>query len=154
MLYIDDVSFPGHGNVTGAFWSRDRRILAVASTFRRLTEPPARAAYSGHKLRFRVSLYRSPARQPIAVFNDAVLPINDMRFHPTATVVAIGAGSYDGGYLFQGQLVLWDWTSSRARSVRAIPEVRRLRFTDAGDDIETIVRPWDDGAGDSPIGDP
>jgi hypothetical protein len=151
MLYFDDVSLPGHGNITGAFWSPDRRILAVTSAFRLLTEPPARAAYGGHTLRYRVSLYRPPSRQPIAVFDGAVLPINDVAFHPTKPLVALGAGSYDGGYFFHGQLVLWDWAESLSQSLRAIPEVKRLRFSRDGNDIETFVRPWDDGAGDGPL---
>jgi hypothetical protein len=151
MLYLDDVSLPGHGNVSGAFWSQDRRILAVTSIFRLLTEPPARAAYGGQKLRYRVSLYRPPSRRPIAVFDDAVLPIKDLAFHPTKTVLALGAGSYDGGFFFKGQLVLWDWAESRSNSFRAIPEILRLRFTDGGDDIEAIVRPWDDGCGEGQV---
>jgi len=154
MHFLDDVSLPGHGKISGAFWSPDRRILAVASVFRLLTEPPARAAYGGHRLRYRVSLYRPPSRRPIAVFDDARLPINDVTFHPTKTVVAIGAGTYDGGYMFKGQLVLWDWTLAPAQSIRAIPEVKRLRFVDCGDDIDAIVRPWDDGAARSHLRDP
>lgn len=154
MLYFDDVFLPGHGDITGAFWSPDRRILAVTSALRLLTEPPARAAYGGHKLRYRVSLYRPPSRQPIAMFDDAVLPINDVAFHPTKPLVALGAGSYDGGYCFDGQLVLWDWAESSSQSLRAIPEVVRLRFSADGHDIEAFVRPWDDGAGDGPLTEP
>jgi hypothetical protein len=31
MLYLDDVSLPGHGDISGVFWSQDREILAVTS---------------------------------------------------------------------------------------------------------------------------
>jgi hypothetical protein len=144
MLYLDDVSLPGHGDITGVFWSQDSRILAVTSVFRLLTEPPARATYGGHKLRYRVSLYLPPSRKPVAVFDHAAFPINDVAFHPTKPTVVIGAGSYDGGYLFEGQLVLWDWAASRSRSLRAIPEVVRVRFTNDAGDIEALVRPWDE----------
>lgn len=151
MLYLDDVSLPGHGDISGAFWTPDRRTLAVTSVFRLLTEPPARAAYGGQKLRYRVALYRPPSRRPIAVFDDAVLPINDVAFHPTKPVVALGSGSYDGGFMFEGQLVLWDWTTSWSQSLGVIPEVTRLRFSDHGDGIEAVVRPWDEEFGETPI---
>jgi hypothetical protein len=151
MLYLDDVSLPGHGDISGVFWRQDHQILAVASVFRLLTEPPARAAYAGHKLRYRVSLYRPPSRRPIAVFDRLAFPINDVGFHPTRPVVVLGGGSYDGGYMFEGQLTLWDWVSGQSQSLREIPEILRVRFTDGGNDIEAIVRPWDEGFGEGQI---
>lgn len=154
MLYLDDASLPGHGDITGVFWSPDRRVLAVTSVFRLLTEPPARAAYGGHKLRYRVSLYLPPSRKPVAVFDHAAFPINDLGFHPTKPVVVLGAGSYDGGHAFEGQLVLWDWATPWSQSMRAIPDVVRVRFTNDGDDIEAIVRPWDEGDGEDQIENP
>lgn len=154
MIFLDDVSLPGHGKISSACWSQDRRILAVTSTFRLLTEPPARAAYGGQKLRYRLALYRPPSRRPIAVFDHAILPINDVAFHPTKTVVAVGGGSYDGGYMFQGQISLWDWTLSWSKSFCPIPEVTGLRFSQGGNEIEAIVRPWDDGAGETQLDDP
>jgi hypothetical protein len=151
MLYLDDVSLPGHGEISGVFRSRDHQILAVASVFRPLTEPPARAAYAGRKLRYRVSLYRPPSRRPIAVFDRSAFPINDVGFHPTRPLVVLGAGSYDGGYMFEGHLTLWDWVSGQSQSLRAIPEIVRVRFTEDGNDIEAIVRPWDEGFGEGRI---
>jgi hypothetical protein len=154
MQFIDDVSLPGHGNISGAFLSLDSRILIVTSAFRRLTEPPARASYGGHRLHYRAALYRVPSRRPLAVFDDARYPIRDVAFHPTRTMVVLGAGSYDGGYLFHGQLIVWDWTQAWSKSLRQIPEVVRVRFDQAGEDVEAIVRPWDDGAGHQQSHDP
>jgi hypothetical protein len=147
MHFIDDVSLPGHGHITGAFQSLDSRTLVVTSAFRRLTEPPGRASYGGHRLHYRVALYRPPSRRPIAVFDDARYPIRDVAFHPTRTMLALGAGSYDGGYFFRGQLIVWDWTQAWSKSLRQIPEIVHVRFDEAGEDVEAIVRPWDDGAG-------
>jgi hypothetical protein len=154
MQFIDDVSLPGHGTITGAFLSLDSRLLVVTSAFRRLTEPPARASYGGHRLHYRAALYRVPSRRPIAVFDDVRYPIRHVAFHPTRTIVLLGAGSYDGGYFFHGQLIVWDWTQGWSRSLRQIPEVLRVRFDQAGEDVEAIVRPWDDGAGYPQIHDP
>jgi hypothetical protein len=148
MQFIDDISLPGLGKISGAFWSPDHQLFAVTSDFQRLTEPPARATYGGHLFEHRVSLYRPPSRHPIAVLDKVVLPIRDIAFHPTKTVIAVGAGSYDGGCLFQGQLVLWDWAEGRLKSLRKIPETVEVEFTDTGDDIEALVRPWSEDLGE------
>src|ERR1700722_7222522 len=148
MHFIDDVSLPGLGRISGAFWSHDHQLFAVTSDFQRLTEPPARATYGGHLFEHRVSLYRPPSRQPIAVLDKAVLPIRDISFHPTKTVMVVGGGSYDGGYLFEGQLVLWDWVQGWSKSLRKIPETVQVEFTDTGDDIEALVRPWAEDLGE------
>lgn len=105
--FVDDVSLPGVGRITGAFWSPDARLMAVASCFRRLTEP-ARASYGGHRLKYRRSLYRPPCRHPIAVYDGARFEIKDVAFHSSKPILALGAGAYDGGYFFRGQLVLWN----------------------------------------------
>jgi hypothetical protein len=153
MQFIDDVSLPGLGKISGAFWSHDYQLLAVTSDFQRLTEPPARATYGGHLFEHRVSLYRPPSRHPIAVFDKAVLPIRDISFHPTKTVMAVGAGSYDGGYSFEGQLVIWDWAQGWSKNLRKIPETVRLEFTDTGDDLVALVRPWAEDLGEGQLRD-
>lgn len=147
MLFLDDPSLPGNGGISGVFWDPGRRILAVASTFKLLTEPRARAAYGGHKLRHRLALYRPPQTRPFAVFDRAAFSINDVAFHPSRPVLVIGAGRYDGGYMFEGQIVLWDWDSGRSTThAPQIPEVVRVRFADDGSAVEAIVRPWHEGA--------
>jgi hypothetical protein len=145
MKFLDDVSLPGHRTISGAFRDRAQRMLAVASSFRLLTEPRARASYGGHRLRHRLAVYRPPATSPLAVFDAAAFPINDVAFHPSEPIVAIGAGSYDGGFFFEGQLVLWDWESGKCISTTTrVPEVLRLRFSDDGSALNLIVRPWDE----------
>lgn len=143
--FISDVTLPGTGTVTGVFWNRDRTIMAVSSIFRLLTEPPARAAYGGRYPRQRVALYRPPATRPFAVFDDAAHAINAVAFHPTRPVVLLGCGSYDGGYRFEGQLLLWDWSTSSARDLGSIPDVIRVEFAPDGNSGRATVRPWDEG---------
>ncbi|WP_371503530.1 hypothetical protein OG871_01415 [Kitasatospora sp. NBC_00374] len=36
-------------------------------------------------------------------------PVHALAFHPTAPLLAVGTGEYDGGYFFEGELLLLDW---------------------------------------------
>ncbi|MBO1014918.1 hypothetical protein IPU70_15260 [Achromobacter sp. SD115] len=145
MAMITDPPLRGSGKITGVFFDPTGEIAAVASEFPLLANPRARAAYGGQALRYRVALYRRGGVAPFAALDDLRFPINDVAFHPAQSVVAIGAGSYDGGYLFEGDLLAWDWRSGRRqRFFSRIPEVVRCAYNAAGDQIEAWVRPWDE----------
>lgn len=135
----------GSGKISGVFFNAAGDVAAVASAFPLLAHPRARAAYGGRALRYRVALYRRDSLIPFAAFDDLLFPVNDVAFHPTDTMVAIGAGSYDGGYLFEGDLVVWNWCEAHGvRPYNHVPEVVRCRYNATGDDIEAWVRPWDE----------
>jgi len=154
MTTIMDPTLRGSGKITGVFFNADEDVVAVASEFPLLANPRARAAYGGRTLRYRVALYRRDSLVPFAAFDDLAFPINDVGFHPAGTSVVIGAGSYDGGYLFEGDLVVWDWQRPRGRRLfNNVPEVMRCRFDVTGDKIEAWVRPWDEEWG-APDDDP
>ena len=134
----------GAGRITGVFFHPAGDIVAVASAFPLLINPPARAAYGGAALRYRVGLYRRGDPVPFAACDAPRLPVNDVAFHPGLPVIAIGAGSYDGGYLFEGELIAWNWESGASRRPFVnVPEVVRCRYQDDGR-IEAWVRPWDE----------
>lgn len=117
----------------------------MASAFPLLANPRARAAYGGQVLRYRVALYRRGSPVPFAAFDGLRHPVNDVAFHPAHSVVAIGSGSYDGGYLFEGDLQVWEWRGGQSRRLfQDIPEVVRCAWNAAGDRIEAWVRPWDE----------
>lgn len=142
---IADPPLRGSGKITGVFFDPAGEIAAVASEFPLLANPRARAAYGGQTLRYRVALYRRGSPIPFAACDELRHPINDVAFHPAQSVVAIGAGSYDGGYLFEGDLLVWDWRSGLSRRLfHNTPEVARCAFDPAGDGIEAWVRPWDE----------
>lgn len=143
--FIDDPMLPGNAAISGAQWNRARDVFGVVSEFRRLTEPPGRAAYSGRRLATRLALYRPPSRTPIAVFDASHLPITCVAFHPHEPVALVGAGSYDGGYLFQGSLTLWNWSTGEVRDLGRIPTVLTAAFSDDGRDAHCVVCPWDEG---------
>jgi len=146
------------GTITRAVANSEGALLAVATTLPLLTSPPSRAAYKGQKLRQRLALYRRGERVPFAWLDDLKLPINDVSFHPTKPLIAIAAGSYDGGWMFDGDLVFWDWQTGHFwRPFDQVPEVVRCDFSDTGDDLDLLVRPWDEewgcrGEEDDPFG--
>jgi hypothetical protein len=142
--FLADPDLPGTGDITGAFWHPDGQIFAIASRFRLLTTPPARAATGGHSLKHRLALYRPPERRPIAVYDRPTFPINAVAFHPSRSVLAIGCGRYDGRHRFDGELILWDWEQNSATETAKVPEVLRIRFGEDGSELTATVRPWDD----------
>ncbi|GJF33873.1 hypothetical protein KNE206_65730 [Kitasatospora sp. NE20-6] len=44
-------------------------------------------------------------------------PVHALAFHPTVPLLAVGAGKYDGGYFFEGELLLLDWETGSATSL-------------------------------------
>src|SRR5262249_60587562 len=66
MDFLADPSLPGLGQLTGAFLRTGGDVLALSSAYRLLTEPPARAAYGGQQLRYRVALHFRGERHPFA----------------------------------------------------------------------------------------
>lgn len=115
MTSIMDPTLRGTGRISGAFFNPAGDIAAVVSEFALLVNPPARAAYGGTGLRYRLGLYRRGEPVPFAIFDELCLPINDVGFHPTLPRIVIGAGRYDGGYLFEGELAVWDWQTGQSR---------------------------------------
>ncbi|MFS8057020.1 hypothetical protein QD357_30085 [Rhizobium sp. BR 317] len=129
-------------------------MIAIASTLPLLTNPPGRASYMGQRICQRLALHHRGEASPFAVFDRLHLPINDVSFHPFDPVIAVAAGSYDGGYLFEGELFLWDWQEDRSWPVaRDVPEVESCSFSEDGKLLDILVRPWNEewGEGDDPF---
>jgi hypothetical protein len=138
----------GSGTVNAVFPSPCGSRLAVASEFDLLNGPLPRAADAGHTLEYRLALYKRGKSVPFACFDDARLRINAVGFHPTDPIVVIGAGSYDGGYLFEGDLILWNWETDESFRPFILPsEIVACRFTDHGSSIDVTVRPYDEAWG-------
>ncbi|MET8981072.1 hypothetical protein ABZX85_36270 [Streptomyces sp. NPDC004539] len=71
-------------------------------------------------------------------------PVHCLAFHPTLPVVAIGTGSYDGGCLFEGELLLLDLRSGRSTSViRGAREVLHVAWQ-TQHALRVVVAPPDD----------
>lgn len=100
--------------------------------------PPIRPSF-GH----RVSLYLDGSMALLATV-ECWFPVQDIAFHPTEKLLAIGTGSYDGGWCYEGQLLLWNWESNQCESLLAESrEVVRVRFEDSGA-LTILLRPRDD----------
>ncbi|WP_273653346.1 hypothetical protein [Cellulomonas fimi] len=71
-------------------------------------------------------------------------PANDVAIHPSGTLVAVGTGAYDGGYSFEGELVLLDLERARRTSpFRDGRQVRTVRWVD-DQRLAVVLAPWTD----------
>ena len=135
--------FAGIGRPTGGFRREDGQFVALCSEFDRLFWQ-GRQMSKGHKLLYRLSLYDGNLDHLIGVFDDARYPINDVAFHPSRPLVAIGTGSYDGGWCFEGDLLLWDWESGETFNLLGESrEVVKCRFIDDRR-LAVLLRPRDE----------
>lgn len=84
---------------------------------------------------------REPGWHPTAVYRSDDLtclyqvttrwPANALAFHPTLPLLAIGTGAYDGGWSYEGELLLMDLSTGAAVSLLASPrEVRQITWQD------------------------
>jgi hypothetical protein len=73
-------------------------------------------------------------------------PVNALAFHPTLPLLAVGSGAYDGGYFYDGELLLVNLLTGTTESVLNGPrEVRRLSWRDEKTlDLVLAVRSDDD----------
>lgn len=126
---------------------RDAGRTAIACALPHLSWP-GRAVYDGRRIRHRVALY-DHADLLIAVFDEAAFRVNDLSFHPTDPVLAIATGSYDGGYSFEGALLLWNWVTGESRSVfDGSRELTRCRWEPDGT-VTVLARPDNDDEEDA-----
>ncbi|MGI5244585.1 hypothetical protein [Dactylosporangium sp. CA-139066] len=117
------------------------RVVAIAPGGDRLAigGELGRAQWHGHDVAARSRSHRG--WYPLAVYRADDLscehlvttgwPANAIAFHPTLPLVAVGTGSYDGGWSYEGELVLLDLTTGAAVSLLQYPrEVRRVAWAD------------------------
>ena len=85
---------------------------------------------------------RQPGWYPLALYESGNLsprhlsatrwPANAIAWHPTLPLVAIGTGAYDGGWFYQGELLLLNLTTGVTVSLLEDPrEVRRIAWRDS-----------------------
>ena len=121
------------GRPASGFRHQNGKVVALCSTFGYLYWP-GRAMYDGHRLRYRLSIYDyingKPSRR-LNVFDAACYSINDVAFYPSKPLLAIGTGDYDGGFMFEGDLWLWNWETGQAINLlKESSEVTQCRFVD------------------------
>lgn len=75
-------------------------------------------------------------------------PVTDVAVHPSGALVAVGTGEYDGGYAFEGELVLLDLRRGTSTSVlRGGRQVCSVRWLDDVR-LRVTLAPYDDDAAD------
>ncbi|MER5485937.1 hypothetical protein ABT024_22355 [Streptomyces sp. NPDC002812] len=73
-------------------------------------------------------------------------PVHAMAFHPTLPLLAVGTGHYDGGYHFEGQLLLLDLETGTAISLIEHPLGRQVLELEWLDEqaLRVVMAPPDD----------
>lgn len=85
---------------------------------------------------------RHPGWYPLAVYESGNLsllhlsttrwPANAIAYHPTLPLAAVGTGAYDGGWSYEGELLLLNLTTGVTVSLLEYPrEVRRIAWRDS-----------------------
>lgn len=71
-------------------------------------------------------------------------PVNAIAVHPSLSLAAVGTGAYDGGYFFEGELLLLDLAAGSVTSLLPHPrQVRFLAWRD-GRTLDFVLAPPDD----------
>ncbi|MFF7459662.1 hypothetical protein [Kitasatospora sp. NPDC008115] len=78
-------------------------VLAVADKRRSLVAVAGAHEYDEAKT---VGVFHVTDRARRRWLLSSQYPVNAMAFHPTRPLLAVGSGEYDGGYLFEGELLL------------------------------------------------
>ncbi|MEV6071989.1 hypothetical protein AB0L82_36075 [Nocardia sp. NPDC052001] len=70
-------------------------------------------------------------------------PVHSVAFHPSLPIVAVGTGAYDGGYAYEGELLILDLRSGLSTSVqRGAREVLHLEWS-SDQALRVLVAPVD-----------
>ncbi|MFJ8477092.1 hypothetical protein [Kitasatospora sp. NPDC094011] len=73
-------------------------------------------------------------------------PVNAMAFHPSRPLLAVGTGEYDGGYHFEGELLLVDLEDGTVRSLIGHAfgrQVLGLKWLN-DQELRVLMAPYDD----------
>ncbi|GHJ47339.1 hypothetical protein Cs7R123_46810 [Catellatospora sp. TT07R-123] len=73
-------------------------------------------------------------------------PVHAMAFHPTSPLLAVGTGGYDGGYFFEGELLLMDLETGAGVSLIEDPLGRQVLALEwlTGQELRVLMAPPDD----------
>ncbi|MFE8700015.1 hypothetical protein ACFYKX_05180 [Cytobacillus sp. FJAT-54145] len=136
--------FHGNGKLTGIKYNLDKSVIAVVSEF-------SLYGWAGRKLenrnlpfRYRVQLYNIKTLESISCL-DVPYPINEIAFHPQECLVFLGTGSFDGGFLYEGELLNWDYHTGELFSLlEESREIISVNFDEKDDMLNFTVSPEDD----------
>ncbi|MCA0972397.1 hypothetical protein LCM20_17520 [Halobacillus litoralis] len=81
-------------------------LVAVGSTY----EPESYRSIHFESLK-RVVIFHSVTKEAVAVYEHS-LPIHKIVFHPELPILMIAYGSYDGGFKFEGNVIVWNYKTN------------------------------------------
>ncbi|MFD3450149.1 WD40 repeat domain-containing protein [Microbacteriaceae bacterium 4G12] len=149
---LGNACFSEIGKPSGIYWSADKSLLAIASSFDWLQWSGREIdTKSKSKLKFknRLCVYHADTLKLVGVVDGIEFPINSVSFHPNNHILAIGTGSYDGGYFFKGKLLIWDIQTDEVHShFNESREVTQCKFSEDGETLYIVIRPEYDGVVD------
>ncbi|MDZ5472231.1 hypothetical protein SM124_10775 [Bacillus sp. 31A1R] len=144
---IGSTPFPGNGRMTGSYFCENKELISITSIFDLYgweVKNIGNGSSSSVLLKHRVTINQVDTGKRIATL-DTKYEINEVSFHPSKPIVAIATGSYDGGYLYEGELLIWNYeTNTTNRVFEENREVVSARFDDHGDTIVFTLSPRDD----------
>jgi len=137
-------AFAETGQPSGIYWDRQATRLAIASRFDAL-HWHGRNLQTNQALMYRVTIYNTQTVQLLATLDGVAYPINDVAFHPYRSLLAVATGAYDGGFFYQGALLLWDLETGQVLSLLDEDrEVTQCSFDEEGHRLHITLRPQDD----------
>ena len=118
----------------------NKRLIAVANSFS--TQWSGRDVSMWSKS---LILYNLDTLEFISFVDNLNYDINDLAFHPTESIIALGIGSYDGGAYYEGELLFWNYETNELNSILTDNrEVIKCAFSKDGNKLIFTVNPTDD----------
>jgi len=136
-----DDAFPVIGEPAGIYWNQDRSHFAVVSVWEpgiNHVRPSFRSAHAQ-----RLTIHDARSKALLGALSDIPGGVTHVAMHPRQPLVLICTGRYDGGYLFEGALLCWNWETGERRTLAAGPAFYAARFDD-GDVIYALLSPDDE----------
>ncbi|OKJ01146.1 hypothetical protein [Kitasatospora sp. CB01950] len=117
--------------------------LAVADPARRLLAVACADEYGDATT---LGLFETGARPRLLRRTDCPYPVHALAFHPSKPLLAVGIGDYDGGYHFEGQLLLLGLDNGTERAMFAHDWGRQVLAAEWLDDtrLRLHLAPHDD----------
>jgi len=143
-------AFAGTGRPSGVYPSPDGQLVAIAGSFGHY-QWPGRSLASSRSFLHSVGVYSSKTLDLVAQIDAGMHEVNHIAWHPAQPILSISCGNYDGGYYFEGELILWNIGSGRR--VSALDGSRQIEESsfDANDNVILIAlprtdefKPWDE----------
>lgn len=126
--------------------SRARNVVVVGGSNLGHPQSPLRGL-GGRPVPYRIGVFALEDARCLHL-RPSRWPVNAVAIHPRLPLAAIGTGSFDGGYRFEGELLVLHLHSGKAASVlRGTRDVRALSWG-ADDTLDGVMTPPDEGDGD------